>query len=756
MKRGLLAFAALTVLMAAIYLALNIRRVGAGHEGVRVARDGSLAIAPPGTYVLRPGEKLVVYPVGSTSYRVPEAGSLDLLAEDGSRVSAAFDVVLSIPDESSIRFYQMFSADFEAALRRLVWNAAETEAANSAADDQGALARRVQGVVQDELQYFGVTVLISTAGAGGGAKPAEGYPESVGVSATPPARLIIIGVDGGDWLNIAPLVDAGKLPNFKRLLDEGATGPLRSQDPMLSPLLWTTMATGKNPEDHGILNFTVVDPETGTRMPITRLYRKVDAFWNMLSDVNRKVCVAGWLATDPAESVNGVIVTDKIGYLAYAPDDTSAQHKTSSVFPPERLAAIAPLVVHASDVTIDEISRFVDVPRAEVEDRLGKPFDPRDSINNLILLYATTLTYRNIAMDLLDSEKPDALAVYFELVDAVSHLFMLHTAPRMPDVPEAEFARYRNAVDEAYVVQDEILGEFMERLGGNTILMVISDHGFKSGESRLSNRPEIWAGNAANWHRSNGIVAFYGKGVRAGQRIQGASVLDVAPTILALQGLPRAADMPGKVLANAFDGELQAKFNPNTVPTLERERPEDPRVATTSSASKETMEKLEALGYLTPDNADALNNLGQRYQERGEYLKAIEEYKKALNMRPDFHAVWNNLAVCYGKLGRFGEAEEALRKTISIKPDDFYAMNNLAVLYMRTGRMPAALEVAQRCVATEPGYANGRVTLGSVYATMGQLDSAETEFREALKLDPEHAGARTNLGKLEQARRMQQ
>ena len=59
------------------------------------------------------------------------------------------------------------------------------------------------------------------------------------------------------------------------------------------------------------------------------------------------------------------------------------------------------------------------------------------------------------------------------------------------------------------------------------------------------------------------------------------------------------------------------------------------------------MKKLEALGYLTPDNADAHNNLGQRYQERGDYLKAIEEYKAAVAMRPGFHSAYNNIAVCY-------------------------------------------------------------------------------------------------------------
>jgi len=346
------------------------------------------------------------------------------------------------------------------------------------------------------------------------------------------------------------------------------------------------------------------------------------------------------------------------------------------------------------------------------------------------------------------------LAVYFELVDAVGHLFMLQAPPRMPEVPEEEFARYRDAVGAAYDLQDEILGRFMDALDDDTVLMVVSDHGFKSGESRLRNRPEIWAGNAAKWHRRDGIVAFFGKGVKSGFEIHDASILDVAPTVLALEGLPRAADMPGKVLATAFESDVQKQFNPNTVPTLDREREVDTEVAGGGGVDEQAMKKLEALGYLTPDNADAHNNLGQRYQERGDFLRAIEEYKKAIAMRPDFHSAWNNMAVCYGKLKKYEQAEEALSKTIEIKPDDFYAMNNLAVMYLETRDLDRGLAMARRCVDTEPGYVNGRITLGSALAMTGQLDAAEVEFNEALRLEPGNRTALANLQRLEQQRSM--
>jgi Flp pilus assembly protein TadD len=294
----------------------------------------------------------------------------------------------------------------------------------------------------------------------------------------------------------------------------------------------------------------------------------------------------------------------------------------------------------------------------------------------------------------------------------------------------------------------------MDSMDDETVLMVISDHGFKSGSSRLKNRPEIWAGNAAKWHRLDGIIGFYGSGIKKGYEITGANLLDVAPTILVMQGLPLAADMPGKALTGVLEDDLAARINPNVVATLEKDRGPDESAPTASAtASEETMKKLEALGYLTPDNANAHNNLGQRYQQRGEYLKAIEEYEKALALQPDFHAVYNNIAVCFGKLKRFEDAERALLRAIEIKPTDFFAMNNLAVTYINTGRLDDARKMAERIVSIEPGYVNGRITLGSVYAMTGQYEKAEKEFENALALEPDNKNAAENLRRVRQQKR---
>jgi Flp pilus assembly protein TadD len=560
-------------------------------------------------------------------------------------------------------------------------------------------------------------------------------------------RTYLLGVDGADWEIIERLIAADRLPNFKTLVERGATGPLRSIEPLLSPLLWTTMATGKLPEEHGVLSFTIADPSTGKKVPVSRLYRKVDAFWNMLSDYDRAVSVVGWLATFPAEPIDGVMVTDRVGYLAYAEGGGAV---AGSVSPEARLDDVASLVVPSASITWEEFRRFVHVDRETFLKNRAMTFDPKNPINNMIMLYASTRTFNNIANRLAD-EQPSLLAVYFELVDATKHLFMHYAPPREADVDENAYALCKDAVDEAYVYQDSIIGSFIERCDREgAVLMVVSDHGFKSGVSRPKFRPEIWAGKAAFWHRIDGIVCFYGRGIRRGAQLTDASILDIAPTILALQGLPRAEDLPGTILEGAFDEAFLASMNRATVPTLQRKRQLDDMARATDDASTdEALKKLEALGYITPDNPDAHNNLGQRLQAQGKYEDAIEEFRKALAINPNFSGALNNMGVCYGKLRRYPEAKAAFEKALEVSSHDVYALNNLAVMHVEMDRLDEALRYSARSVEVEPRYANGHVTLGSIYATMGKFELAEKALTKALEIDPANQGARINLEKVQ-------
>jgi len=376
-------------------------------------------------------------------------------------------------------------------------------------------------------------------------------------------------------------------------------------------------------------------------------------------------------------------------------------------------------------------------------------FDKIKPINNLIMLYATARTYHDIARHLLVTNRPDFLGVYFELCDAVGHLFMSYAPPRLEWVDEKDYEQYKDVMLNTYVLQDRILGEMIELSDDETVIMIASDHGFKSGPNRPRLSSDIQGGHAAFWHQLDGIVACYGKGIRRGYKIEKASVLDILPTILALQGIPQAEDMPGKVIIDAFEDSLASRVDRTVVATLESgKRGEAGEVATTGPADEEALKKLEALGYITPMNPNDYNNLGQRLQQQGEHEKAIEQFKKALAINPNFPGALNYIGVSYGRIQQYDLAEQALMKALSLKKNDVYAMNNLAIMYLETGRLDRAADYGEMAVGTEPNYANGHLTLGSIYATAGDVDRAEREFAKTLELDPANRAAKTNIEKM--------
>ena len=85
---------------------------------------------------------------------------------------------------------------------------------------------------------------------------------------TAKTKILLIGWDAADWKIIHHLVDAGKMPHMAGFIEAGVIGNLATLYPELSPMLWTSIATGKRPFKHGILGFTEPDPHSGEYVPL--------------------------------------------------------------------------------------------------------------------------------------------------------------------------------------------------------------------------------------------------------------------------------------------------------------------------------------------------------------------------------------------------------------------------------------------------------------------------------------------------------
>src|SRR3984885_14960598 len=157
-----------------------------------------------------------------------------------------------------------------------------------------------------------------------------------------PRKVLLIGWDAADWKVIRPLMDRGKMPNVQRLVENGASGRTSTLHPPLSPMLWTSIATGKRPFQHGIHGFSEPTPDGRGVQPVTNLSRRCKAIWNILNQNNLRSVVIGWWPSHPAEPINGVMVSDHY-HRAHGPLDKGWPLPANAVHPLELAETLANL-----------------------------------------------------------------------------------------------------------------------------------------------------------------------------------------------------------------------------------------------------------------------------------------------------------------------------------------------------------------------------------------------------------------------------
>ena len=289
-------------------------------------------------------------------------------------------------------------------------------------------------------------------------------------------RVLLIGWDAADWKLIKPLLDRGEVPSIERMISSGVMGNIATLQPVLSPMLWNTIATGKYPFKHGILGFTEVNPHTNAISPVLSTSRKVKALWNMLSQEGLRAHAINWFASHPAEKINGVCITD---FYSRMPQDTKAPWPLApdAVYPASAADTFKNLRIHPKELTGEILQLFC--PLAHEIDQTK---DMR--IRMLANLIAEALTVHAAATHILEHEPWDFLGVYYGAIDHFCHGFMRYHPPRMSDVTEEEFRWYKDVVPNAYRFHDRMLARLLELAGDDATIIVCSDHGFHSDHLR--------------------------------------------------------------------------------------------------------------------------------------------------------------------------------------------------------------------------------------------------------------------------------
>ncbi|MEZ4885302.1 MAG: alkaline phosphatase family protein [Chitinophagales bacterium] len=556
-------------------------------------------------------------------------------------------------------------------------------------------------------------------------------------------KVLLIGWDAADWKAINPLMDAGMMPNLQKMVEEGVMGNLATLDPPLSPTLWTSISTGKRPYKHGIIGFTEPDPSGTSVRPVHITSRKVKAIWNMLTQEGYKTHQVGWWPSHPAEPINGVYVSN-FYQRASAPITEPWPLLAETVHPAEKADLFAALRLHPHELTHAHLLPFL--PNGHKMDQSDKKVQGR--INSLRKIIADCTTIHSAVTYILDQEEWDFVAVYYDAIDHFGHGFMKFHPPKQDHISQKDFDAYHNVVTAGYQYHDLMLGRLLELAGKDTTVMLVSDHGFHPDHLRPKNLPRESAGPA--WeHSPYGIVVMKGPGIKKDERIYGASLIDVTPTLLHLMDLPIGLDMDGKVLSTAF-------AQPKKIKTIEswekvegecgmhpKDKLEDPE------ASKAALDQLVELGYIEAPGPDEEKNiqrtindrqfyLSRAYIDGGKYSEAIPILEDLQEKNPTQSHYSIRLANCYLQTKQTAKARKTIQhlRARQQKPTVTLLIYQARIV-TQEGNTEQALEYLKQAEKQEKDYPGLQLQIGNCYRHLKEWEAAMNCYNLALQNNPE-------------------
>lgn len=265
-------------------------------------------------------------------------------------------------------------------------------------------------------------------------------------------RLLVVGLDGATFDLMLPWIDQGLLPNLGRLVKEGSWSRLESTIPPVTPCAWSSFITGKNPGKHGLFDF--VEPLAdghGFRFTNARS-RHAESLWACLSRHGRRVGVVNVPMTYPPEPVNGYLISGL---------DTPHQHCDYSY--PSGLR---------QELRDHSIPYRVDLRH------LGDMRNDRRRARRLADLRDME-TIRTDALQYLRQKYPtDFTMVVYIATDQVQHHFWHYMDPTHDKFDPQGAKRFGTAIRDVYIHLDQQIGRLLAELGDDTVVMVMSDHGF--------------------------------------------------------------------------------------------------------------------------------------------------------------------------------------------------------------------------------------------------------------------------------------
>ena len=368
-------------------------------------------------------------------------------------------------------------------------------------------------------------------------------------------RVIVLGVNGMELDIIRPLLLKGQMPNLASVISKGAYGKLRTVPAPNCPRVYSTLFTSTDPEEHGVTGFIVGGITANTNM------LKEEPIWSMLSESGITVGMANVPATFPVMPVNGYMISGMLTRGKNCEDGVLCAPKLSEVMGgdavyPKKMQA--ELLKNVGDFYIDceRMPSAADLKGREltvIDQWLGKVQVIRDQQTKLF--------------DYLLTEHPTDFTFMVQSCEDRTGHWLYPISPFNVGYNQSINGVRQDAFPNQYIAFDKVLGAVLKHVDRDTYLFIISDHGIKplrefeekdphAHMDHEKSTPVIAKHDFADGDDVPGSFFAMGPGIKHDFRLMGlgASVYDIAPTILHIYGVKQPKQMHGQFLGEIFDG----------------------------------------------------------------------------------------------------------------------------------------------------------------------------------------------------------
>ena len=532
-------------------------------------------------------------------------------------------------------------------------------------------------------------------------------------------RLLLIELEAADWKVFHPLIDAGEMPAFGQMVENGASGQLLAAHPIVPAMLSTSIVTGKRAWQHGICNSAEAVPDGSQPVPITAARRRSPALWEMLAHAGRQCLVIGWPATYGERTDNSIIISDRYPAPTAGPGIKPWPAASPGTYWPEIIGKkFDAKRVSPEDIGSNVISQYIPDWR-----KIDQKRDRR--IGKLRLFLAADYSYQNAGLALLKEKNWDMAAIRFPALAPISRMFLQHHLSNQSTSNQEEFQLYRHVVRASCRILDEMVRQLVKVAGPETTVIIVSGHGVNTQAIPPSGFPP---GDKDSWKSPYGIFLACGPQFAPDALLHGAGILDITPTLLTWFGLPIGDDMEGRVL----------------IESLVR-IPEVTRVdswETYMGISKTPAEEIPAL----PHNAlfvglrrESEWNFVQSCLEAARYREALPVLEQLFREFPERVELAHALFQCQLALGRLTEAADTLDVALESLPSGIASLLPRAELALAQRNPNQARSLVNEALKLNPTNPLALRKLGLLLLRLREWDELARIAKQALAMNEQDA-----------------